>query len=178
MLRRLKLLGCLASIACLPSLRGEVEATINGVDGVAFKKKVEFPVLISLRDNQDRPVKGAIVALEELGLNLSSDEEIVREAKARTDENGMIVVMHPAFAPETTPKSFTIKIHSVVTIVCDGYPTETIKLQDYFKEGLYSHSESTVPHLKLILSPQKAGRLVPAKNAQQGGRGDGDKPPN
>lgn len=144
-----------------------MEATIDG-GGCILKKKVLFPILISLRDNEGHPVEDAFVALEELGVNLSTDEEIVREAKSRTDENGMIVVMHPAMVPVASPESFTTKIQSVVSIVTKGHRAVTIKLQDHFKEGLYVHSETTVPHLKLVLPDQPKGDVESEKNAPKG----------
>jgi hypothetical protein len=177
MLRPLSLIGLLAFFGTVLVLRSEVEITIDR-NGSVTRRRIDFPVLISLRDNEGRPVKGAIVALEELGLNLSSDEEIVRKAKSRTDENGMIVIMHSAMAPETSLKSFTIKIQSVVTIVSEGHRTVTIKLGEHFKDGQYSHSESTVPHLKLILTEQATGHAKAGKDDQQPGSSDGEKPSN
>lgn len=153
-------------IVSASGLRGEVEVEFDS-KRMTIKKRVEFPILVSLVDDKGSPVKGAIVALEELGMNFATEDEIVTEAKTRTNENGMIVLLHSAMVPQESPKSFSIKIQSVVTIVAKGHLTTTTELRDYFKGGLYHHSESTVPHLKLTLGVQTPDSANTKKNAQQ-----------
>jgi hypothetical protein len=155
----------IASLVSASGLRAEVEFEFDGKRTI-IRKKVEFPILISVIDAQGQPVKGAIVVLEELGMNFSTENEIIREAKTRTDENGMIVVMHPAMVLQESPKSFSIKIQSVVTLVAKGHRMTTVELPSSFKGGLYHHSESIVPHLKLTLLDKIPDPANTKKNAQ------------
>lgn len=166
MLRQITNLLIIASIVSASGLRSEVEVEFDSKQ-MTIKKKVEFPILLSIIDAKGHPVKGAIVVLEELGMNFSTEDEIIREAKTRTDENGMIVVMHPAMVPQESTKSFSIKIQSVVTIVAKGHRMTTFELPNYFKGGLYHHSESIVPHLKLTLLDKAPDPANTKKNAQQ-----------
>jgi hypothetical protein len=82
MLRQITSLLIFASLGSASDLRGEVEVEFDS-RRMTIKKKAEFPILVSLIDDKGHPVKGAIVALEELGVNLSTEDEIVREAKTR-----------------------------------------------------------------------------------------------
>jgi hypothetical protein len=167
MLRLITKLLAVASILDVVSLRAEVSAEIDGTGMVVIKKRVEFPILVTLVDDGGRPIKGASIELQELGLNLSSDEEIVRGAKTRTNENGMVVLMHPAMVPRENPQSFTIRIHSVATIVAEGFRTSTIKIQNHFEGGIYTHMDSKAPHLKLVLMERSIERANTKDNAQK-----------
>jgi len=166
MLRQITKLLIIASIVSASGPRSEVEVEFDS-KRMTIKKKVEFPILLSIIDAKGHPVKGAIVVLEELGMNFLTEDEIIREAKTRTDENGMIIVMCPAMVPQESPKSFSIKIQSVVTIVAKGHRMTTVGLADRFKGGLYHHSESIVPHLKLTLLDKTPDPANTRKNAQQ-----------
>jgi hypothetical protein len=164
MLLRSTILGLLAVLTCGICVRAEVEYPIH--DG--YSGKVQFPVLVSLRDKDGFPVKGAVIALKRLGPDGWSEEEIVREAESRTDKNGMIVVMYPGTATMTSPGQSSVEIYGAVTIVAEGYRTVTIELRKYFKEGRYELAKDTVPHLKLDLTdePTPIEKLkIPAQQA-------------
>ena len=148
-------------------LRAEVEFTIHA----GYAGNVVFPVLISLRDKNGVPVKGAVVALKRLGPDGWSEEEIVREAESRTDKNGMIVVMYPGTARVTSPDHSCVEIYGAVTIVAKGHRTVTIELRDHFKEGRYELAKDTVPHLELALTGESATperEKMPAERAADG----------
>ena len=154
MLLRSTILVLLALLMCGIFLRAEVEFTIHA--GYGDTSKVQFPVLISLRDTNGDPVKGAVVALKRLGPDGWSEEEIVREAESRTDKNGMIVVMYPGTARVTSPGHSYVEIYGAVTIVAKGHRTVTIELRDHFKEGRYELTKDTVPHLEFALPGESA----------------------
>lgn len=154
MLLRSTIFGLLAFLMCGIFLRAEVEFTIHA--GYGGTSKVQFPVLISLRDKDGVPVKGAVVALKRLGPDGWSEEEIVREAESRTDKNGMIVVVYPGTATMTSPGHSCVEIYGAVTIVAKGHRTVTIELRDHFKEGRYELTKDTVPHLEFALTGKSA----------------------
>ena len=78
MQRYFTILGLLASIACASTLYAEVEFRIDVSYGDT--SKVEFPLLLSLRDKDGLPVVGAVVALKRLGPDGWTQEAIVRDA--------------------------------------------------------------------------------------------------
>jgi len=166
MLLRSTILALLACLTCGICLRAEVEFTIHA--GYGDKSKVQFPVLISLRDKDGVPVKGAVVALKRLGPDGWTKEQIVREAESRTDKNGMIVVMYPGTARMISPGQSYVEIYGAVTIVAEGHRTVTIELRDHFKEGRYELAKDSVPHLKLELTDESATTEKQKKPAQQG----------
>lgn len=152
----MKILSLLLSFGLCSSLWAEVEYDIHVTFGGIDASKTEFPVLISLRDKDGVPVKGAIVALKRLGPDGWSEEEIVRDAESRTDKNGMIVVMYPGTATMTSPGHLSVEIYGAVTIVAEGHRTVTVELRDHFKEGRHELAKDTVPHLKLDLTDEPA----------------------
>lgn len=165
MLIRSTILGLLAFIPCGVCLRGEVEYTIEVKYGDT--SKVEFPVLISLRDNDDVPVKGAIVALKRLGPNGWTEEAIVRDADTRTDKNGMILLMYPATSTRTASGEYSVDIYGAVTVVAEGHKTVTIELRKYFKDGRHTLSDDTILHLRLQLDEKPTARRKQESEAQQ-----------
>lgn len=158
-------------------MRAEADFTIRvSEDGKTWQcggdpDRVEFPLLISLCDKDGVPVKGAVVALKRLGPSGWSEEEIVREADSRTDKNGMILVMYPAMAKENSSGESSFEIHGAVTVVAEGHQTVTIELRDYFKDGRYVVSDTTVPHLKLKLTDLAGNGKKPQIPAQQDATG-------
>jgi hypothetical protein len=155
---------------CASILTAEIEYEIHssyGKDLYEYTTKIEFPLLIRLHGADDAPVKDAIVALKRLGPDGWSEEEIIRDADKRTDKNGMILIMYPGNYRMTSSGEQIVDINGAVTVIAEGYHTITIELHDYFKEGRYIMSESTIPQLKINLKNQAKDRTRNKYKAQQ-----------
>lgn len=124
----------------------------KGVSGGLYGSEYTgFPILIRLTDGDKMPVANAVVVLKRLGPDGWTEEELKREAKARTDENGMMVVHYPGPARADEKGVRRMEILGAVTVIAEGHGARMVELKDFFKDGQHTLADDSAPLVRIEL---------------------------
>lgn len=113
--------------------------------------KSSFPIVVTVTDGRGQPVRGAIVVLKRLGPDGWTEEELKRDAKARTDEQGTITLHYPGKAREDGEGGLVMDVVGAATVIAEGHEARMVELKDFFKDGKHVLSKETAPVLTIVV---------------------------
>lgn len=124
-----------------------------------------LPIAISVTDAKGNPIEGASVALMRLGAGGYTEMDVLNHANPKTNDSGIALLGYRSRFFECGPHDSGhdhLQLVGAITVVCAGFETVSIELEERYPRPLEARDLSFTPWLKVVLESSKP------KNAEQG----------
>jgi len=175
----------IGSVAVCPVGRAELEADQPLCvyefpdDELAGMVAPPVPIVVTVVDSEDRPVKGAAVALMRLGDGGYTESDVRKETNPRTDASGTALLHYPILGIRGQ-RSNTAEAHrnliGAVTAVHPDHGTASVELGEFFKEPVKLQDATSAPWVKIRLAKKPEGQKVAPAGSDEAGADAKSKP--
>ena len=153
------------SLAAQAEIEGEVHVRYETEVRYCPDKSLTLPIAISVADTKGNPIEGASVALMRLGAGGYTEQDVLNPANPKTNDSGIALIAYRSRFLECGPHDLEhddLQLVGAITVVCAGYETVSIELEERYPRPLEARDLSFTPWLKVVLESSKS------KNAEQG----------
>jgi hypothetical protein len=110
-----------------------------------------LPVVVTVTDEDNKPVAGAVVAIKRIQPDGYSEEDVRSTKDSSTDKDGRITLNYPCGLDSSEIGKPRLKIIGAITVVADGYETTAIECETYFAGLEIPHNERSALAARVVL---------------------------